>query len=115
MLGWVKPTDRVQESTQDAKLYCKAVLRIFGGFPSQGQKAKPGTSLYFLRTPDRRGDHEVIRCLVGKGYIRPTERSAALSKYESQVYLLTRKGFNLALNFGSEVLSEDITTTLKAG
>ena len=115
MLGWIKPTDRRQESSQDAKLYCRALLRMFGGFPTLGQKAKPGRSLYFLRTHDGRCDHDVIRSMVGKGYIRPTERSSTLSSYESQVYLLTRKGFNLALNFGSEVLSEDITTNLKAG
>lgn len=113
--NWAKQRDDAtfKEKVQsDSLVFCRALMKIFGGFPRQGQKAQPGSALYYLNDDHPNGDMAVIRQLVGGGYIRPTQKGQGLSDYQDQVYLLTKKGFNLVLNEGAEVISDDVISNL---
>jgi hypothetical protein len=113
---WAKQRDSelaLQLEQDDPVVLCRSLIRIFGGFPRQGEKATPGDALEFLKQYGEHADKSIIRKLVGSGYLRPTSKGAGIGSYHDQVYILTRKGLNLVLNEGSDILAEELIRNME--
>lgn len=112
---WAQDKDREAvrvETNNDPKLLCRALVCLFGPWPERGAKVIPENRLKRFCNISDHMDLAIMRQLVGQGFIRPTPKSKGLEHYSSQIYLITRKGWNEILNNSADVTAEDLTNEI---
>jgi isocitrate/isopropylmalate dehydrogenase len=108
---WAQKKDRAalgSESKSDPKILCRALVCLFGPCPELGAKVKPESRLKAFCNRSENLDLAIVRQLVGQGFVRPMSKASGIESYSSQVYRITRKGWNEIINNSADLAADEI-------